>query len=72
MLTSLDIVVCAHYFFSLQLPDVTALRHGRGDGPGKAVGDNFGKCVIQDVMDICTNACERNVANNEKVNNKAE
>ena len=24
--------------------------------------------MIQEVMDICTNACERNVANNEKVN----
>ena len=25
--------------------------------------------MAQDVMDICTNACERNVANNEKVRN---
>ena len=25
--------------------------------------------MAQDVMDICTNACERNVANNEKVTN---
>ena len=24
--------------------------------------------MAQEVMDICTNACERNVANNEKVN----
>ena len=27
------------------------------------------KNMAQDVMDICTNACERNVANNEKVRN---